>query len=314
MDRFRELSTFLAVAEEGAFNGAARRLRLSPPAVTRLVTGLEERLGVQLFTRTTRRVALTEAGARLREDAQRILAELEEAETTAAGARTAPSGHLALTAPLLFGQRFMAPILRAWLDAHPAMTASALFVDRNVSLLDEGLDLALRIGELPDSSLAARRVGAVRRVVVAAPGYLARHGRPRTPAELAGHRLVYAASVDERPAWIFTGAGKRQSLRLAPVLTLNTLEAAIAAAEEGWGIARALSYQVADALADGRLVELLAEAEDAVLPVHLLHAEARRPAAKIRSFIDFAAARLAGQADRLLARQEPRQAPLMPPR
>ena len=301
MDRFRELETFLAVAEEGAFNGAARRLRLSPPAVTRLVTGLEERLGVQLFTRTTRRVALTEAGARLREDAQRILAELEEAETAAAGARSAPSGHLALTAPLLFGQRFVAPILRAWLDAHRAMTASALFVDRNVSLLDEGLDLALRIGELPDSSLAARRVGAVRRVVVAAPAYLARHGRPQAPDELAGHRLVHVSSVDQRPAWIFSHSGKRQSLRLAPVLTFNTLEAAIAAAEDGWCITRALSYQVADALAEGRLVELLADAEDAVVPVHLLHAEGRRAAAKIRSFIDFAAARLAGAADSMLA-------------
>jgi DNA-binding transcriptional LysR family regulator len=302
MDRFRELETFLAVAEEGAFNGAARRLRLSPPAVTRLVTGLEERLGVQLFTRTTRRVALTEAGARLREDAQRILAELEEAETAAAGARAAPRGHLALTAPLLFGQRYVAPILRAWLDAHPEMTASALFVDRNVSLLNEGLDLALRIGELPDSSLAARRVGAVRRVVVAAPAYLARHGRPRMPADLAHHRLIYGSTVDERPAWTFSRGGRRQHLRLVPTLSLNNLEAAIAAAEEGWGIARALSYQVAGALTEGRLVELLADADDAVLPVHLLHAERRRPAAKIRSFIDFAAARLAGEADRLLAR------------
>lgn len=302
MDRFRELETFLAVAEEGAFNGAARRLKLSPPAVTRLVTGLEERLGVQLFTRTTRRVALTDAGARLREDAQRILSELEEAETAAAGARAAPRGHLALTAPLLFGQRFVAPILRAYLDDHPAMTASALFVDRNVSLLDEGLDLALRIGELPDSSLAARRVGAVRRVVVAAPAYLARHGRPQRPGEVVGHRLIYASSVDARPAWIFSRGGRRQHLRLAPALTLNTLEAAIAAAEDGWGITRALSYQVADALAEGRLVELLADAEDAVVPVHLLHAEGRRPAAKIRSFIDFAATRLAGEADRMLAR------------
>mgnify|MGYP000067396373 CR=1 FL=1 len=302
MDRFRELETFLAVAEEGAFNGAARRLRLSPPAVTRLVTGLEERLGVQLFTRTTRRVALTEAGARLREDAQRILAEVEEAETAAAGARAAPRGHLALTAPVLFGQRFVAPILRAWLDDHPTMTASALFVDRNVSLLDEGLDLAVRIGDLPDSTLAARRVGAVRRVVVAAPDYLDRHGQPRTLGDLAAHRLVFVSGVDERPAWVFTRGGKRQSLRLAPALTLNTLEAAITAAEEGWAIARALSYQVAEALADGRLVELLDDAEDAVLPVHLLHAERRRPAAKIRSFIDFAAARLAGEAARMMAR------------
>lgn len=302
MDRFRELETFLAVADDGAFNAAARRLGLSPPAVTRLVTGLEERLGVQLFSRTTRRVALTEAGARLREDAQRILAEVAEAEDAAAGARAAPRGHLALTAPLLFGQRFVAPILRAWLDLHPAMTASTLFVDRNVNLLDEGLDLAVRIGALPDSSLTARRVGAVRRVVIASPGYLARHGRPGTPDDLAGHRLIYVSSVDQRAVWTFSREGREEALRLSPVLTLNTLEAAIDAAEDGWGITRVLSYQVADSLAAGRLVEILGDAEDAMLPVHLLHAERRRPAAKIRSFFDFAAARLAGEAERLLAR------------
>jgi DNA-binding transcriptional LysR family regulator len=302
MDRFRELETFLAVAEDGAFNAAARRLGLSPPAVTRLVTGLEERLGVLLFTRTTRRVALTDAGVRLREDAQRILAELAEAEEAAAGARATPRGHLALTAPLLFGQRFVAPILRAWLDLHPAMTASTLFVDRNVSLLDEGLDLAVRIGALPDSTLTARRVGAVRRIIVASPDYLARHARPATTDDLAGHRLIYVSSVDQRPAWIFSRDGDQRVLRLSPRLTLNTLEAAIDAAEDGWGITRVLSYQVPDSLAEGRLVELLADAEDAILPVHLLHAERRRAAAKIRSFIDFAAARLAGDAERLLAR------------
>jgi DNA-binding transcriptional LysR family regulator len=192
--------------------------------------------------------------------------------------------------------------LRAYLDDHPAMTASALFVDRNVSLLDEGLDLALRIGELPDSSLAARRVGAVRRVVVAAPAYLARHGRPQAPDELAGHRLVYVSSVDQRPAWTFSRDGREQIQRLAPTLSMNTLEAAIAAAEDGWGLTRVLSYQVAEALAAGRLVELLTEHEDRTLPVHLLHAEGRRAAAKIRSFMDFAAERLRGESARLLAR------------
>ncbi|WP_340117413.1 LysR family transcriptional regulator [Pelagibius sp. 7325] len=302
MDRFRELETFLAVAEAGAFNAAARRLRLSPPAVTRLVTGLEERLGVQLFTRTTRRVALTEAGARLREDAQRILVELEEAETTATGARAVPRGHLSLTAPLLFGQRVVAPILRAYLDAHPDMTASALFLDRNVSLLDEGLDLAVRIGELQDSSLVARRVGAVRLMVIASPAYVARHGRPENLADLAAHRIIFPSTIDQRPAWTFSRDGRQQTQRLAPTLSLNTLEAAIAAAEEGWGLTRVLSYQVADALAAGRLVELLTDQEDRTLPVHLLHAEGRRAAAKIHSFMDFAAERLRGESARMLAR------------
>ncbi|WP_193368461.1 LysR family transcriptional regulator [Pelagibius marinus] len=302
MDRFRELTTFVAVAETGAFNAAARRLKMSPPAVTRLVTALEGRLGVQLFTRTTRQVALTEAGARLREDAVRILAELEEAETAALGTTTAPSGHLRLTAPVLFGQHILAPVLRDYLDAYPAVTAEALFIDRNVNLLDEGLDVALRIGELPDSSLSARRVGTLRRVVVASPGYLERHAAPETPEALRDHRLIFSTSVSEVPSWTFTKAGKRRALRVAPRLSVNGLQTVIDAALAGWGITRVLSYQVADALAEGRLVELLGNFEDEEIPIHLLHAEGRRAAAKTRSFIDFAAERLRGDADRLLAR------------
>lgn len=302
MDRFRELAAFVAVAEEGAFNAAARRLGSSPPAVTRLITGLEARLGVRLLTRTTRKVTPTEAGQRLREDAQRILADLEEAESTVAGSQATPSGHLRVTAPVLFGQRFVAPVLRAFLDAYPAVTARALFLDRNVSLLDEGLDVALRIGELPDSSLIARRVGAVRRVVVAAPAYLDRHGIPAAPAALRDHRIIFPASVDDAPVWTFAKGGRQQALRLDPALTVNTMQAAIDAALEGWGVTRALSYQVADALAEGQLVELLAVHDEAEMPIHLLHAEGRRAAAKIRSFIDFAAERLHGEGDRLLAR------------
>lgn len=302
MDRFRELTTFVAVAETGAFNAAARRLKMSPPAVTRLVTALESRLGVQLFTRTTRQVALTEAGARLREDAQRILAELEEAETAAKGATRAPSGHLRITAPVLFGQQVLAPLLRDYLDAYPAVSAEALFIDRNVNLLDEGLDVALRIGELPDSSLSARRVGTLRRIVVAAPAYLERQGAPETPEALRDHRLIFSTSVSEVPSWTFTKAGKRRALRVAPRLSVNGMQTVIDAALAGWGITRVLSYQVTDALADGRLVELLGDFEDEEIPIHLLHAEGRRAAAKTRSFIDFAATRLRGDADRLLAR------------
>ncbi|MEQ8354275.1 MAG: LysR family transcriptional regulator [Kiloniellaceae bacterium] len=302
MDRFRELTTFVAVAEEGAFNAAARRLGTSPPVVTRLVTALEARLGARLFTRTTRRVALTEAGARLREDAQRILGELDEAEVSARGATLAPRGHLRLTAPVLFGERFLAPVLRDYLDAFPEVTAAVLFVDRNANLVDEGLDVALRIGDLPDSSLVARRVASVRPLLVAAPAYLARCGRPKNLAALREHRLVYPSSVSDVPSWSFVAGGRRQSLRLAPALTVNSLAAALDAALAGWGLTRALSYQVADALASGDLVEVLPEFEDRVVPVHLLHAEGRRAAAKIRSFVDFTAERLRSQEKRLLLR------------
>jgi DNA-binding transcriptional LysR family regulator len=301
MDQFRELQTFVAVAEAGAFNAAARRLAMSPPAVTRAVTALEARLGVQLFTRTTRQVALTEAGARLVDDARRILADLAEAEASAAGAHDAPRGTLHLTAPVLFGERFVAPVLRDWLDAHPGVTANALFVDRIVDLIGEGLDVALRIGDLPDSGLIATRVGAVRRVVVAAPDYLARAGSPAAPDDLADHRIVEATGLGTAPDWSFAAAGARCRVRVDPTLRVSTVAAAIDAALAGWGLARVLSYQVADALAAGTLVEVLAGSDAARMPIHLVHAEGRRPAAKIRSFVDFAAARLRPEADRLAA-------------
>jgi DNA-binding transcriptional LysR family regulator len=302
MDRFRELATFLAVAEEGAFNAAARRLRASPPAVTRQVTALEERLGVQLLARTTRQVTLTEAGRRLRDDAARILGALEEAEAAAAGVQTVPSGELSLTAPVLFGRRFVAPILRDYLDAYPAVTARALFIDRNVSLQDDGLDVALRVGPLADSALTALRVGTLRRVVVAAPAYLKRRGKPQTPDDLRDHRIVFPTGVAEVATWIFAKGNRRRTLRLAPALRIDSIEATIDAAVAGWGITRLLSYQAADEIAAGKLVELLGDFEDSSIPVQLLHAEGRHATAKLRSFLEFAAKRLRGEADRMMAR------------
>ncbi len=302
MDRFRELSTFVAVAEQGAFNAAARQLNSSPPAVTRLVNGLEARLGVRLFTRTTRQVALTEAGARLMADAARILAELEAAEASAAGAHAAPRGVLRITAPVLFGQRFIAPVLRDYLDAYPAVTAEALFVDRIGDLIGEGLDVALRIGELPDSSLTAIRVGAVRRVTVAAPAYLARHGAPQAPGDLARHRVIFPSSTGGALAWEYAAGGKPLTVRLEPALSVNTMQAAIDAAVAGFGVTRVLSYQVGDAIASGALAEVLEGSESREMPIHLVHSAGRRAAAKIRAFIDLAARRLRAEAGRLAAR------------
>ena len=295
MDRFRELSTFVAVAEDGAFNAAARRLNLSPPAVTRLVTALETRIGARLFTRTTRRVALTEAGDRLLADAGRILAELDEAEASAAGAHQSPRGVLRVTAPVMFGQRHIAPILRDYLDAYPDVSAAVLFVDRIVDLIDEGLDVAVRIGELPDSSLTATRVGAVRRVTVASPDYLAVHGTPQVPEELAGHRIVNPTGLIQSPEWTFVaGGGKTRIVRLVPRLTVNTIAAALDAARAGWGITNLLSYQVAAELASGHLIEILHDFEDRRMPVRLVHSEGRRAAAKVRTFVDFMSERFAG--------------------
>ncbi len=301
MDRFRELSTFVAVAEDGAFNAAARRLNLTPPVVTRLVTALETRIGVRLLTRTTRKVALTEAGARLFTDAARVLAELEEVEASAAGAHQTPRGMLRVTAPVMFGHRYVLPILRDFLDAYPEVSSTTLFVDRVVDLIDEGLDVALRIGDLPDSTLTATRVGVVRRVTVAAPSYLAANGTPESPDELTAHQIIQPLTLHEAPQWPFVARGKTRMVRFAPRISANTVAAVVESAVAGWGVTRALSYQVADALADGALVEILRNWEDREMPIHLVHYEGRLSAAKTRIFVDFAAKRLRAEANQLAA-------------
>lgn len=289
MDRFAEYETFVAVAETGGFNAAARRLGTSPPRVSRLVAALEARIGTRLFTRTTRQVAPTEAGERLFRDMRRLLEEMAAAEGSAAGAHRAPQGVLSVTAPAIFGRLHVAPLVREFLDLHPQVTARMLFVDRVVNLIEEGLDVAVRIGELPDSSLTAVRVGHVRHAVVAAPAYLARHGVPERPEALAGHRIAAAGPGGPVRQWRFVGAGGVRTVPVAPALEGNAIDAALDAAERGWAITRVLSYQAAAALAEGRLVELLAGYETREVPVHLVHAEGVLGAAKIRAFVDHAA-------------------------
>ena len=296
-DRFKELAAFVAVAETGAFKAAAKKLGQSPPATTRHVSALEARLGVQLLTRTTRKVSPTEAGARLLGEAATILAALETAEAAASGAHETPRGHLRVTAPVLFGERHIAPALRALIDAHPALTACALFVDRNVDLIEEGIDVAVRIGPLADSTLVARRVGAVRRMVVAAPSYLATAAPLQSPEDLARHRIIHPSAISQTAEWVFNAAGRRRAIRLDAALALSSNVAAIEAAIEGWGVTRVLSYQVAEAIADGRLVELLADADDQAMPIHLVHAEGRRASAKIRVFVETVAERLKAAKD-----------------
>ncbi len=247
MDRFHLMNVFVAVAEAESFAGGARRLRMSPPAVTRAVVALEERLGVRLLTRTTRVVRVTEAGARYLEDARRILIELEEADAAAAGVNATPRGHLAVTAPVLFGKLYVMPIITEYQSAFEQTTVSALFVDRVVSFVDEGMDVGVRIGPLPDSSLRAIRVGRVRRVVVGAPAYLEAHGIPRTPEDLAGHRLVAASGISPTNDWVFQSAGERRTVRVQPRIVANTNDGPLEAARRGYGLTRLLSYQVAPA-------------------------------------------------------------------
>ena len=301
MSYFRELSTFVAVAEEGAFNAAARRLSLSPSVVTRLINALEARIGARLFTRTTRRVTLTEAGERLFAEAGRILADLEEVEAMVAGAHQVPRGVLRITAPVLFGQRYLMRVVGAFLEAYPEVSVTAEFLDRPVHLVDEGIDVALRIGELPDSGLFATRVGVVRRVTVAAPAYLEAHGVPETPQDLIRHRIVNFSGLHGPREWAYHAGGAVHNGRIAPRLTVNTMVAAIDAASAGQGVTRVLSYQVADALAAGTLVEILRAWEDRGMPVQLVYPEGRRAAAKTRAFIDFAAKHLRAEASQLAA-------------
>lgn len=292
MDRLHLINVFVAVVDANGFAGAARKLAISPPAVTRAIGELESHLGVRLLTRTTRVVHVTEAGARYVEDCRRILAELAEADESVSGLHGAPRGRLTVTAPALFGALHVTPVVTEYLQSYPEVTVSCWFLDRVVNLTDEGVDVAVRIGELPDSSLQAIRVGTVRRVVCGAPSYLARHGRPQRPEQLAEHPLVLANAVTPAPEWRFKVDGELQTVKLAPRLLTTSNDSAIAAVAGGFGLSRLMSYQVDARVRAGELELLLQEFEPAPVPVHLVHREGRHASHKARAFIDLAVERL----------------------
>lgn len=291
MDRIQSLEVFVAVAEAASFAGGARTLGLSAPSATRGINALEHRLGARLFTRTTRRVRLTDVGAAYLEDARQILAQLQAADDTASGAASNPVGRLRITCPTEFGRIYVMPILLDYLDTYPDVMAEVLLFDRVVNLVEEGLDVGVRIGPLPHSGLSAVRVGQVRRVVCGAPAYFARHGQPRTPGDLQQHRIVAVSQVTPTADWRF-GADRQQTVRLEPRLTVTSIAAGIGVARAGWGLVRVLSYQIGPDLQSGALRIVLEDAEPKPLPIHLVHIEGRRAAAKVRSFIDFARDRL----------------------
>ncbi|MEM9899115.1 MAG: LysR substrate-binding domain-containing protein [Pseudomonadota bacterium] len=287
MDRLQSLEVFIAVAEAESFAGGARIMGLSAPSATRGVNALEDRLGARLFTRTTRRVRLTDVGRTYLEDARHILAQLRAADETAVGAAVNPVGQLRLTCSTEFGRIYVTPIITEFLDTHPEMSAEVLMVDRIVNMVEEGFDVAVRIGPLPSSDLSAVRVGQVRRMVCGAPQYFAKHGVPQTPTDLAGHQVILNTPAGLSTEWRF-GRDLDQIVRLKPRLTLSSVAASIAVAQRGWGLVRVLSYQVGPDLLDGRLQAVLEAFEPEPLPIQLVHVEGRRAPAKIRSFIDFA--------------------------
>lgn len=299
MDRLHELEVFVAVADAGSFAKAGTRLRLSPPAVTRAISALEDRLGARVFNRTTRSLTITDVGQRFLESARRILTDVDSAEKEAVGETAVPNGHLTLTASVTFGRSALAPVVCAFLNQHPRVTVSVLLLDRVANLVDEGIDLAVRIGPLPDSNLVAKKIGTVRRMLVASPDYLARRGVPQTPADLHLHSMIAFTGLMPNREWRFLDGKRGNSISFVPRLEINDAVASIAAAEMGDGITVALSYMVADKIGDGRLAPVLDSFTPVPVPVHLVYPQSRLISPKLRAFIDFAAPRLRARLDGL---------------
>lgn len=292
MDRLYLMTVFVAVAEDESFAGAARRLSMSPPAVTRAIAALENRLGVKLLNRTTRHVRATAAGLRYLDDARRVITAADEADEAAVGTHTAPRGHMTITAPVLFGRMYVMPGIVAYLRTYPDTTVSALFLDRVVNMLEEGVDVGIRIGELSDSSYRALRVGQVRRVVCASPTYLQQHGSPQTPQDLRHHAVIVASSLSANVDWRFNNNGNPLHVHIKPRLTVSSNDGAIEAAVQGLGITRLMSYQVAPLLAAGSLQAVLEPFEPDSVPIHIIHREGRNATTKMRAFIDLMAQHL----------------------
>ncbi len=298
MDQLHLMTVYIAVAEEQGFAAAARRLTMSPPAVTRAIAALEDKLAIKLLTRTTRHVRVTEAGARYLDDCRKIVSAVEQANEAAIGINAEPKGHLSITAPVLFGQKFVMPGIVDYLKRYPDTQVDAIFLDRVVNLLEEGFDLGIRIGQLPDSNMMAKTVGQVRLMLVASPEYLTKTGIPQTPNDLTSHTLIATSTGSMAHDWQFSPSlyiphkKDKFSLRIKPRLTVTSNQGAINAAKQGLGIARVISYQIADELASGELKILLEQYELPTMPVHIIHREGRMASSKVRCFIDLMAERL----------------------
>lgn len=292
MDRLDAMRLFVAVGDGGSLSAAARALKTPLPTISRKLALLEEHLGVRLATRTTRNFVLTGPGRAYLDACRRLLAEIEDAERMAAGEYEAPRGRLYVTAPIVFGRLHVLPVALAFLRAYPEVDLRLSMADRISDLIEDGIDAAVRIGHLADSSLIAARVGAVRLVTCAAPAYLKANGTPRAPSDLIRHACVASANLSAPDRWPYRIDGKEQPAAIRSRLAVTTAEAAIEAAVSGMGITRVLSYQAAAAIKAGKLRPLLRAFELPEIPVSLVHTEARLTPPKVRAFLDFAAPRL----------------------
>jgi DNA-binding transcriptional LysR family regulator len=284
---------FVTTAEAGGFSAAARRLSRSPASITRAVAFLEARTGTQLLRRTTRVTKLTEAGERYLAACRRILEELAAADQLEAGERAVPRGVIAVTAPVAFGRIHVRPLVDAFLEAHDEVQARLLLLDRLVNLIDEGIDVRIRIAHMPDSSLLALRVGEVRRTVCASRDYVRRRPEPKKPSDLSKHECIAFSQVTPSDRWTFAGlGGKPTHVKVHPRTTVNSADGAIGSALDGRGVTCVLSYQIESELRDGRLVRLLASFEPEPLPIHVVYPAASAASAKVRAFVDLAVPRL----------------------
>jgi DNA-binding transcriptional LysR family regulator len=295
MSRLESMSILIAVVDAGSLSAAARQLSMPLATVSRKVAELESHLNTRLLHRTTRRLSLTETGSSYVAACRRILEEIEEAERAATGEYAAPKGELVITAPVVFGRLHVVPVVAEFLAHYPEIDINLILTDRVVHLMDEHTDIAVRIGELPDSTLMATKVGAVRRVVCASPAYLARHGVPQKPLDLSTHECITFEVLASMRAWVFGSGKSEQSVQIHSRLAVNTAEAAIEAAILGVGLTRVLSYQVADALANDKLRLVLETFESAPLPVSLVHKGQAPMPLKLRAFLDYVTPRLRAQ-------------------
>ena len=286
MDRIDAMQAFVAVADLEGFAPAARKLGLSPSAITRLIAALEERLGARLLQRTTRQVTLTDAGSRYLERARRILADVEEAEDAVESERTRPEGRLVISAPFGFGRLHVSPVVTAYLKRYPDVGVDLRLSDRRINLVEDGVDLAVRLGHLPDSTLVARPVGQMRRIVVASAGYLKLRGEPKRPADLTAHDTIQFGAMTATPDWRFMEDGQEIRITPTPRFTSNSSDAAIQYAEQDGGLTRVMAYQAAESLKARRLRIVLAEFEQPPVPIHVVYPTSRLLSAKVRTFID----------------------------